>query len=90
MGGVPKIVILGHSFVSRLKQDLEHDFHPRASLDFGLVGSANIFFQGIGGRTVRKLRTFDLERVRRLKPSIIILEIGTNDLSLWRAEWLKI
>ena len=36
---------------------------------------------GVGGRTVPKLRKFDLHVVKRLFPDIIILEIGTNDLT---------
>ena len=36
----------------------------------------------IGGRTVRKVRNRDLGVVARLSPDIVILEIGTNDLSL--------
>ena len=55
MGGVPKVLILGHSFVRRIKHDLKNRFDPRASLNFGLMGSANIIFHGVGGRTVRKL-----------------------------------
>ena len=35
---------------------------------------------GIGGLTIRKLQ-FDLHLIKCLKPQIIILEIGTNDLS---------
>jgi lysophospholipase L1-like esterase len=36
----------------------------------------------IGGRTVRKMRNHDFGVVARLSPDIIVLEIGTNDLSL--------
>jgi hypothetical protein len=36
----------------------------------------------IGGRTVNKVRNHDLGVVARLSPDIVILEIGTNDLSL--------
>ena len=43
--------------------------------------SAQITFLGVGGRTVDKLSKFDLHLVRRLQPQIVILEIGSNDLS---------
>ena len=36
---------------------------------------------GVGDRTVPKLRMFDLHVVKRLSPDIIIVEIGTNDLT---------
>lgn len=81
MGGVPKVLILGHSFVRRIKHDLSNGFDPRASLNFRLKGSANIIFHGVGGRTVRKLLDYDLTVVRNIRPTIVILEIGTNDLT---------
>ena len=37
---VPKALILGHSFVRRLKRDLDLGFDPRAASDFNLRGSA--------------------------------------------------
>jgi len=36
---------------------------------------------GVGGRTVEKLRRYDLHVVRRLVPDVVFLEVGTNDLS---------
>ncbi len=42
--------------------------------------------RGIGGRTVQKLRQHDLDEVSRLSPDIVLLEIGTNDLSYLRPE----
>ena len=77
----PKVLILGHSFVRRLKVDLNTKFEKRASLDFGLCGSANVHMHGVGGRTVSKLRRHDLGVVSHISPHIVILEIGTNDLS---------
>jgi len=81
MGGVPTILLLGHSFIRRLKEDLSRAFDVRASLEFGLHGVANVHLHGVGGRTVAKLHTFDLGVVRQLKPDIVILEVGTNDLN---------
>ena len=46
-----------------------------------LSRSAQITFLGVGGRTVDKLPKFDVHLVRRLQPQIVILEIGSNDLS---------
>ena len=43
--------------------------------------STQITFLGVGGRTVHKLSKFDLHLVRCLQPQIVILEIGSNDLS---------
>ena len=40
----------------------------------------------MGGRTVEKQRSLDLSVVRQLYHDIIILEIGTNDLSYCKPE----
>ena len=76
-GSVPTVLILGHSFVRRMCDDLSSRFHPRTDQNFNL-SDATVCFHGVGGRTVHKLRTYV---VRRLKPAVIILEIGTNDLA---------
>ena len=78
---VPTALILGHSFVKRLQRDLRAGFDPRASRDFKLLGTASVCLHGVGGRTVRALMEKDLHVVRDLAPDIVILEIGTNDLS---------
>ena len=77
----PVVLILGHSFVRRLCHDLETGFDQRADLNFNLKGTAVVFMHGVGGRTVPKVRMFDLHVVKQLSPDIIILEIGTNDLT---------
>ena len=77
----PVVLILGHSFVRRLCHDLETGFDQRADLNFNLKGTAVVFMHGVGGRTVPKLRMFDLHVVKQLSQDIIILEIGTNDLT---------
>ena len=76
----PTVLILGHSFVRRLSSDLSSNFDARASEHFDLVGDAVIHLHGVGGRTVEKLRLYDLGVVSARRPDIIILEIGTNDL----------
>ena len=41
---------------------------------------------GVGGRTIEKLRRYDLHVVTHLAPDVVILEVGTNDLSNVRPE----
>ena len=77
---VPKVLILGHSFVKRLQSDLQATFDARADSNFHLEGTATVHLFGVGGRTVEKLRRSDLHMVRRLALDIVILEVGTNDL----------
>ena len=71
----PTVLILGHSFVRMLSADLRSNFDARAAEH-----------NGVGGRTVKKLRLYDLGVVSALKPDVIIIEIGTNDLVANRPE----
>lgn len=43
----------------------------------------SISFHDVGGRTIAKVRKFaiDLSIIRRLSPDIIVLELGSNDLT---------
>ena len=79
---LPKVLILGHSFVKRLSRDISRGFDDRAVLDFGLEGSLSVHLYGVGGRTIDKVRAFDLGIINSLTPEIVILEIGTNDLAI--------
>ena len=72
---------MGHSFVRRFELFLSKGVDARVRRDLNLSRSAQITFLGVGGRTVDKLSKFDLHLVRRLQPQIVILEIGSNDLS---------
>lgn len=79
---LPSVLIAGHSFVKRLHSDLQCKFDLRAAVDFNLVQTATVSFHGIGGLTVPRLaRELRLLFVNEPLPRVIILEIGTNDLS---------
>ena len=86
----PSVLILGRSFVKRLNRDLRAGFDCRASIDFQLQGTASVRLHGVGGRTVDKLKSFDLHVVQDLSPDIVILEIGTNDLPSSKPEVVKV
>ena len=70
---VPTALILGHSFVERLKRDLHQCFDSRASCDFNLLGTASVRLHGLGGRTAQTLQANDLHVVRDLAPDIDIV-----------------
>ena len=72
------ILIIGHSFVRRLKVFVQKKRHMQAFSS--LSGMADIYFHGVGGRTIAKFRKFDFNVVRQLVPDVIILELGSNDL----------
>ena len=52
---VPKALIFGHSFVRRLKCDLELGFDSRAAYDFRLRGTASVHLHGVGGRSLLQI-----------------------------------
>jgi len=81
-----KIHVFGHSFGRRLPDDLKVPFDDRACRDFHLQGTAKVRLYGVGGLTVSKLRQRDLSVVSSFAPDIVILEIGTNDLTVDQPE----
>ena len=72
---------MGHSFVHRFHTFLAQSADRRVRLDLNLSRSAHVNYHGVGGRTVDKLNKFNLSEVVCLKPEIVILELGSNDLS---------
>lgn len=82
----PTVLLFGHSFIRRLREDLRTQFDPRADEAFNLSNDAIVHLHGVGGRTVRKLIQYDLGVISSLSPHALILEIGTNDLSDLRPE----
>lgn len=76
----PTVLVLGHSFVWRLAKFVAESPLTCVTPSFQLPLSSTVQFFGIGGRTVTKLRKFDLPAVTRVKPTVLILEIGSNDL----------
>ena len=79
-GSIPKVLVLGHSFVKRLKNELDKNLDHWDSRTVGLVGTDEVHLQRTGGRTVGKLQSYNLHVVRQLMPDIVVLEVGTNDL----------
>ena len=81
----PTALVLGHSFVRRLRVDLQARFDSRADETFDLSNDAIVQLHGVGGLTVARLRR-DLRVVSSLSPEVVILEMGTNDLAGLRPE----
>ena len=77
---------MGHSFIRRLSRDLSRGFDSRASPSFALENDAVVRLFGVGGRTVPKLVRFDLHVVSEFRPDVVLLELGTNDLSFTSPE----
>ena len=66
-----RVLIIGHSFVHRLKAFVQKKRHMQAFSS--LSGIADIYFHGVGCRTIAKFRKFDFHVVRQLVPDVIIL-----------------
>lgn len=66
--------VVGHSFVRRLKQEIDR----RGWRVEDRYESVEII--GVGGLTVPRLRGY-LGRIQRLKPTVVFMDIGTNDMS---------
>ena len=77
------IVLVVCSFPWRLLLHLHFD--SRADDTFGLSDDAIVHLHGVGGLTVARLRR-DLGMVSSLSPQVVILELGTNDLTRLRPE----
>lgn len=76
-----RVLILGHSFIHRLFSFLVAHFGRDFLENFNLGDDLIFKWHGIGGRTVAKTRQLDLGVVRSFAPDIVILQLGTNDLT---------
>ena len=76
-----RVLILGHSFVHRLQTFLLAYYGGNFVNNFNLSDDLIFKWNGIGGRTVTKIRQCDLGVVESFAPDIVILELGTNDLT---------
>ena len=74
----PRVLILGHSFIRRLKDFIAS--HPDLNANFLIAEACEIKWHGVGGRTIAKARAFDLPVVESFLPQIVILQLGSNDL----------
>ena len=78
---LPSTLLVGHSFVRRMVEFIERNqdsgFYSRT---FGVDHSCKVETIGIGVRTVDKLIRFDLQTIRGIVPTVVIMDIGSNDL----------
>ena len=74
----PRVLILGHSFIRRLKDFIAS--HPDLNANFFIAEACEIKWHGVGGRTIAKARAFDLPMVESFLPQIVILQLESNDL----------
>ena len=78
------VLVLGDSFIRRLgKFVLGAPQH--FSVNFHLTHHAVIKRHGIGGRTITKTIQHDLHVIESFNPDIVIIQLGSNDLTSERA-----
>ena len=77
--GLPLIFILGHSFIGRLDNFVAAN--SNLNHQFLLNNVATFKWRGVEGRTVAKALQYDLPVAASSAPDIVILQLGTNDLS---------
>lgn len=80
-----RVLILGHSFIHRLKSFLIAKYSLAFVNHLQLGDDIEIRWHGIGERTVEKTLKYDLGVVESFAPKIVILQLGTNDLTSFSA-----
>ena len=73
--GIMKALVLGHSFVRRLRDWMRDNDREMSR------GSLDVQLHGVGGRTVRQVYDLDLKRVERIHLDVILLKLGGNNIS---------
>ena len=86
------ILITGHSFIRRYRDYLNHSQLPQyldLSNCLGLP-EEHIFVEGIGGlKADKKGITYITNRICDIKPHIVLLELGMNDIADFAATHFK-
>ena len=76
-----RVLILGHSYIRRVHDLLCRNFNAHIAKNLSLDGDLLIRWHRIRGRTVSKTREYDLGVVEEFTPNVVIMQLGTNDLT---------
>ena len=76
----PRVLVLGHSFIRRLSSFIQIHRFERLNHASSL-SQAKIHLWGLSGFTVQMALFYRLTRVESFRPDIVVLELGTNDLT---------
>lgn len=76
----PRVLILGDSFIRRVHQFIKR-YTPELDMQLHITEPLVINWHGVGGRTAAKIIRHDLRVVESFHPDIVVLQLGTNDLT---------
>ena len=76
-----RVLILGHSFIHQLHKFLVAKYSSDFVKNLQLSDDLLIKWHGIEGRTIAKTSSYDLGVAESFAPDIVILQLGTNDLT---------
>ena len=75
-----QVLLLGHSFINNLRKQLTRDYGNNHNLGLD-YSRAHLHWLCRGGMTVKEARYQQLINIEHLKPDIVYVELGTNDLT---------
>ena len=75
------VLILGRSFIRHVKDFHCRNFNAHIAKNLSLDGNLLIKWHGIGSRTVSKTTEYDLGVVEEFAPNVVLIQLGTNDLT---------
>ena len=74
------ILVMGDSFVRRLKEFARRKFGENDNLGFQFH-MANVSWYGVGGLTIDRFRHHHMQNVFNVRPDILFIQLGSNDLA---------
>jgi hypothetical protein len=76
-----KVLILGHSFISRFCDFLRFNVRADVNLNLSLnPHSEQVFLRGYTGANIDYIKERCLHMVGSLQPTVVLLQVGSNDL----------
>ena len=83
------VLILGDSFIRRVKEYSYRTFGPYSNLGFH-YNVANVCWYGIGGLTLTGLRNNHMHAIYDSRPDVVFIHLGSNDLTCPHADPLDL
>ena len=74
MSNKMKALVLEHSFIKRLRRWMRSNGRSMSTRKH------DVHLYGVGGRTIAKTYYNDLKVVRRKRPDVVFLQVGSNDI----------